>query len=122
MWYEIPGIPGYRVNLRREVLSLKGEEPRILKRGSRVKLRINGQYVTYPVTELMQRAGIAGVLQVQTHHEAARDRCDQGHEFTPENTMRRKGRNGNPIRKCRECHRLAVARWRAGRGLGPIRH
>ncbi len=48
-----------------------------------------------------------------THHEAARDACDLGHEFTPENTMRRKGRNGNTIRKCKECHRITTARYRA---------
>lgn len=48
-----------------------------------------------------------------THYEASRDCCDRGHEFTPENTMHRKGRNGNTIRKCKECHRLSVARYRA---------
>jgi len=56
-----------------------------------------------------------------THYEANRDCCDQGHEFTPENTMRRKARNGNIIRKCRECHRITTARYRARRkeGLTP---
>ncbi len=53
-----------------------------------------------------------------THSEASRDCCDQGHEFTPENTMRRKGRNGNEIRKCKECHRITMARYRARRKAG----
>lgn len=46
------------------------------------------------------------------HPMASRDSCVNGHEFTPENTMRRKTKNGD-VRKCKECHRLAVARYRA---------
>lgn len=33
--------------------------------------------------------------------------CKHGHEFTPENTIARKGRNGGPARGCRECGRIA---------------
>ena len=57
-----------------------------------------------------------------THYSvvmASRDRCAQGHEFTPENTMRRKGRNGNTIRKCKECHRIVTARYRAKKAATP---
>lgn len=46
------------------------------------------------------------------HFEASRPACDQGHEFTPENTMRRKTKNGD-VRKCKECHRITTARYRA---------
>lgn len=52
------------------------------------------------------------------NHEAARTRCDQGHLFTPENTMRRKTRNGTDCRKCKECHRQAMARYRAKKRAG----
>lgn len=54
-----------------------------------------------------------------THNEASRDRCDQGHLFTPENTMRRKTRNGD-VRKCRECHRITTARYRARKRAGLV--
>lgn len=46
------------------------------------------------------------------HPMARRDACSNGHEFTPQNTMRRKTRNGD-VRKCKECHRQAIARYRA---------
>ncbi len=55
-----------------------------------------------------------------THFEAARTHCDQGHEFTPENTMRRKTRKGKTVRKCKECHRLSMARYRARKKAGLI--
>jgi hypothetical protein len=116
MWYEIPGWPGYRINHRREVMSLHGESPQILKPGDSVRLHRDGKYTKCQVIDLMKLAGISiplPELQVAPHHEAARDRCDQGHEFTPENTMHRKGRNGNTIRKCKRCHADAMARWRA---------
>lgn len=117
MWYEITGWPGYRINHRREVLSLKGEHPRTLKPGRAVTLRKDGRYVRVSVEELMRLAGLSAPLPpLQIHHEAARDCCDQGHLFTPENTMRRKGKHGD-IRKCRRCHRDAVARWRAKKKL-----
>jgi hypothetical protein len=52
-----------------------------------------------------------------THFEANRDACDQGHPFTPENTGWRWGRGGKAggkkCRRCKECHRLAIAEQRA---------
>lgn len=53
------------------------------------------------------------------HHEAARKACDQGHEFTPENTMVRKTKNGGTCRKCKECHADYMARYRAKRKATP---
>lgn len=41
-------------------------------------------------------------------HCARRTRCAKGHEFTPENTLRRAGR-----RHCRACQREWARRWRA---------
>jgi hypothetical protein len=41
--------------------------------------------------------------------------CPHGHEFTPENTYRLKGRSGNYTRACRECRRISNRRgqyWR----------
>lgn len=46
------------------------------------------------------------------HHEAARSHCHSGHEYTPENTLRRSDNNG---RKCRECERQKAARHNAKR-------
>jgi hypothetical protein len=52
-----------------------------------------------------------------THYEANRTKCDQGHDYTPENTMWRYGKGGKAggkkYRKCKECHRLAIAAQRA---------
>lgn len=33
IWYEIPGWPGYRISHKTDVLSLRGDEPRLLKPG-----------------------------------------------------------------------------------------
>lgn len=120
MWYEIPGLSGYRINHRREVLSLKGEEPQVMKtrrtpHGDTVMLRRDGKYVNCQVHDLMVAAGLQlpkPIVPRSIHPEAARQCCDQGHEFTPENTMRRVCR-GRVIRKCKHCHRDAVARCRA---------
>lgn len=62
-----------------------------------------------------------GLDQVRhgTHHEASRPACDQGHEFTPENTMRRKTKCGY-VRKCKECHRITMARYRARKKAGLV--
>lgn len=54
-----------------------------------------------------------------THPEASRTRCDQGHEFTPQNTMRRKTKHGD-VRKCKECHRITMARYRARKKAGLV--
>lgn len=54
-----------------------------------------------------------------THFEASRTACDQGHEFTPANTMRRKTKNGD-VRKCKECHRITTARYRARKKAGLV--
>lgn len=40
--------------------------------------------------------------------------CKNGHEFTPENTRICTPRNGAPYRHCRACHRMRVAKSRAG--------
>lgn len=119
IWYET-GVAGYRINHRGEVLSVKGEDPMILKprrcaSGPTVTLRQDGRYVTYRVYDLMALAGLQvphAAIEVRLHPEAARTHCDQGHLFTAENTMRRKGARGD-IRKCRQCHNLAMARYRA---------
>lgn len=50
-------------------------------------------------------------------YEAARTHCDNGHEFTPENTMWRWGKGGKTkgvrYRKCKKCHAIYIARYRA---------
>jgi hypothetical protein len=122
MWYEIPTFSGYRIDHLGEVLSLKGAEPRVMKTWvadghRRVMLRQNGRYVNCKISDLLSLANLhydQEPVEKAQHvpYEAARDCCDQGHEFTPENTMRRKGRHGD-IRKCKRCHRDSVARWRA---------
>lgn len=52
-----------------------------------------------------------------THPESSRDACDQGHKFTPENTGWRWDKNGKAggrkCRRCKECHRLSIAKQRA---------
>lgn len=71
----------------------------------RVRHCINPAHLE-PVTpvENMRRAPVSvSVIN------AAKTRCDAGHEFTPENTyLRPKGRRG-----CRTCNRVAVARYTA---------
>jgi hypothetical protein len=56
-------------------------------------------------------------VQHGTHPESRRTACDQGHEYTPENTMWRWGKpgkiSGKKYRKCRKCHNLAIAAQRA---------
>lgn len=42
---------------------------------------------------------------------ATRDRCDRGHEFTPENTIKRADRG----RRCRECLKEIRRRWKEKR-------
>jgi hypothetical protein len=110
IWYEIPGLPGYRINYHAEVLSMKGAEPRVLKPYRRhwVRLCHNGCYLTLTTGELLDRAG----LHVPSAPSGGRDSCAQGHLFTPQNTMRRINR-GRVIRKCRRCHAEAMARYRA---------
>ena len=49
------------------------------------------------------------------HHYAKRTHCNNGHEFTPENTATRT----NGARKCRICQNAAAAKyWRKVRGRG----
>ena len=54
---------------------------------------------------------------------AARDSCENGHEFTPENTGWRYGHGGKAggvkNRRCKECHRQAIARYRAKKAATP---
>lgn len=38
-------------------------------------------------------------------HNARKTHCKHGHEFTPENTISRPGKNGKIWRECRECKR-----------------
>lgn len=118
MWYEIPGIPGYRINHRRDVMSLQGEWPIVLVSRDKIRLIKDGHYVTYRTQALWDLVSAGIPLQVSVHHETAREACDRGHEFTPENTMRRKTKNGD-VRKCRRCHNDAVNRYRAKRRAEP---
>lgn len=118
-WYEIRTVPGYRISHIGEVLSLKGDEPRVMKIwNNRVTLRQDGRSVTYSIPQLMALADISVPPPEHPHPEAMRKTCDQGHEFTAANTMRRGGKNGD-IRKCKRCHRDAVARWRAKKARPP---
>lgn len=39
------------------------------------------------------------------HQEISKTHCERGHEFTPENTAYRKGREGRPTRSCKMCQR-----------------
>lgn len=62
MWYEIPGISGYRISHIAEILSLKGNEPRVLKqhpssdgRYWQVRLWQDGKHINYLVHILMAR-------------------------------------------------------------------
>jgi hypothetical protein len=55
-------------------------------------------------------------LRHGTHFEAMRTHCDNGHEFVENNIMWQKNRkSGRPYRRCKECHRIAIAKWRAAR-------
>lgn len=45
------------------------------------------------------------------HRGATKDKCAQGHDFTPENTYIRKKTNGNTQRGCRLCARAAEASY-----------
>lgn len=150
MWYEIPTWPGYRASLRGEILSVKGDEPRILKwecsgHYARVVLRRDGKSVTQYVHRLIALTFLGECpegLQVchgpggnfdnrvsnlrydtpsnnildqvanGTHFEAARTKCDKGHDFTPDNIYWRSGRNGKTYRKCKRCQLDATKRWR----------
>jgi hypothetical protein len=117
IWYEIPGLPGYRINYHAEVLSLKGVEPRVLKpyRRDQVRLCHHGRYLIVTTRELLDRAQ----LHIPAAPSGGRDRCAQGHLFTPQNTMRRVNR-GRVTRKCRRCHAEAMARYRARKRAGII--
>jgi hypothetical protein len=82
--------------------------------GVRTNLALSNLRWDYPVNNT------ADAIKHGTHHsvtEANRTECDSGHEFTPQNTMRRKGKYGD-VRKCKECHRISMARYRARRKAG----
>lgn len=51
----------------------------------------------------------------QLYHRAERTHCDQGHEYTPENTYWHM-RYGYRVRRCRACRREAEARARERSG------
>jgi HNH endonuclease len=155
MWYDIPEFPGYKINHRSEIMSLK-QGVRIMKQTIDTKgyyvvgLRQNGKTKVIAVHLLMARTflgpcppglqvrhGVDGPLnnrlgnlcygtpsqnnydQVEhgTHYEANRTACDQGHEYTEENTMWRWGKGGKAggkkYRKCRKCHNASIAAQRA---------
>jgi hypothetical protein len=116
MWYEIPGFPGYRLNHLEEVMSTKGLEPLIMKtwdvNGTQwVMLRKDGEYVHCRIESLMARTFPSKEDVPKPHHEAVRDKCDNGHRFTASNTLARKSR-GRTIRQCRSCRNLAMRRYR----------
>lgn len=52
-----------------------------------------------------------------THYEAKRRYCDNGHEYTQQNTGWRRGPRGQKYRRCRKCHATYVSRWRAKKAL-----
>lgn len=52
-----------------------------------------------------------------THAEAARTHCDQGHEWTTANTG---WRSGGKHRRCKECHRRNIARYRQRKREGLV--
>lgn len=120
MWYGISKFPGYRINHLGEVMSLKQEEPRIMKTWESghhryVVLRQNDRSVSCKISDLLVLADLhmpEKPVEKSHHYEAARSCCDKGHKFTPENTMKRKCR-GRIVRKCKRCHRDSVTRWRA---------
>jgi hypothetical protein len=160
IWMSIPGWPGYKASPEGEILSLKKEEPKVLKqwlnpRGYlEVCLSNQGRTKAIAVHKLIlltfkgpppsgqecchndsnrlnnhlgnlrygtHQENVQDAVRRGTHaqYEALRDACDQGHLFTPENTMRRKTPNGD-VRKCKECHRLSIARYRARKKAGLV--
>lgn len=120
MWYRIPGWPGYRINHRREVLSLQDPDEPVILAGDHVTLCRDGKPTVQRVSDLMARAGLqVWHSEPPAHPESSRDACDQGHAFTPENTMRRASPNGD-IRKCRACHNKAMRRYRARKRAGLV--
>jgi len=54
-----------------------------------------------------------------THHLAKRTHCINGHEFTPENTIIKRGANGTK-RRCRICNREANRRAYQKRTYGKV--
>jgi hypothetical protein len=121
IWMPIPGFPGHKASPDGQILELNAEGYQMLwpvfdPRSGELQVEVNESRVSVPylVALAYHRNYVA---PPRRHHEAIRDRCDQGHLFTPQNTMRRTSR-GRKIRKCKTCHRLAVARYRARRRAG----
>lgn len=56
-----------------------------------------------------------------THPEASRTHCARGHEFTPENTWLRVTKKGGPNRKCKKCHNINIAAYRARKKAGLVK-
>lgn len=50
-----------------------------------------------------RRDNVLDAVRHGTHHWSSRDACEQGHEFTPENTYYRPSRPN--VRVCRQCKR-----------------
>ena len=71
----------------------------------RVRRCVNPEHLE-PVTQLVNiKRGEAGHWQIRKTH------CPHGHEYTPENTIWRKGK----YRMCRTCHNDVMRRQRARR-------
>lgn len=104
----LPGWPDYMITNTAIVLSYKGKDrtERVLKvHNGRVSLRRNGQTYSCNVRWLMELAYWA------PEPETRKARCAQGHLYA-ENTMTPLASRPNE-RRCRKCHAIWVARWRA---------
>lgn len=54
----------------------------------------------------------------ERHWQTRKTRCKHGHEFTPENTITRRGPKGRPRRVCRTCNETWQAEYQRRRKEG----